>query len=172
MRSFLLILSTAIITAVVTFFLYTPVSLLIFKITEPSFGYPIKSETGRMIIRNDVLGNGGFGAKRRGGRTHSGVDIAAKLNTPVYASKSGIAFRGNVPTGYGKYILIYHPDGTQTLYSHLFNWAVNTGKQIHKGDLIGFVGKTGNAANKKILAHLHFEIRSDGDPVDPTGAMR
>ena len=172
MRPFLLMLITALITAAVTVVLYTPVSLVIFKLTEPSFGYPVKNVAGRMTIRNDIFGDGDFGARRSGGRAHSGVDIAAEVNAPVYSSKSGIAFRGNVPTGYGKYVLIYHPDGTQTLYGHLSNWAVNTGKQVRKGDLIGFVGKTGNAANKNILPHLHFEIRSDGDPIDPVGEMR
>lgn len=172
MRSFLLILITALITAVATAFLYTPVSVLIFKVTEPSFGYPIKNGAGQMTIRNDVFGKGDYGAKRNGGRSHSGIDIAAEMNAPVYASRSGIVFRGNVPTGYGKYILLYHPDGTQTLYGHLSNWAVNTGKTVRKGELIGFVGKTGNAANKNMVPHLHFEIRSDGDPVDPIGSMR
>ncbi|MFH1190430.1 MAG: M23 family metallopeptidase [Candidatus Omnitrophota bacterium] len=172
MRSFLLALVTAMVTAAVTVILYTPVSVAIFKLTEPVFGYPVKGDIGKMTIRNDVLGDGDFGAKRSGGRTHSGIDISAAMNSPVYASKSGIVFRGNVPTGYGKYILIYHPDGTQTMYGHLSGWAVNTGKQVRKGDLIGFVGKTGNAKNKNILPHLHFEIRTDGDPVDPVGAMR
>jgi len=172
MKLFLPILITAIITAAATAFLYEPVSILIFKITEPSFKPPIKSASGHLTIRNDVLGDGDFGAKRNGGRAHSGVDISADIGTPVYASKSGIAFRGNVPTGYGRYILIYHPDGTQTVYGHLSNWAVNTGRKVRRGELVGFAGKTGNAANRNMRPHLHFEIRTDGDPVDPIGAIR
>ncbi|MCX5678184.1 MAG: M23 family metallopeptidase [Candidatus Omnitrophica bacterium] len=172
MKLFFSILITVIITAVATIFLYEPASVLIFKITEPSFGSPIKSPSGHLAIRHDVFGSGDFGAKRNGGRSHSGVDISAEVGTPVYASKSGIVFRGNIPTGYGKYVLLYHPDGTQTMYGHLSNWAVNTGKKVHKGELIGFVGKTGNAANKNIQPHLHFEIRADGDPVDPAEAIR
>ena len=171
-RSFLPIFITAVITAVATAVLYEPVSVAVYRITEPSFGYPIKSATGHLVIRNDALGDGGFGSKRSGGRTHSGIDIQAPVSTPVYASKSGIAFRGNAPTGYGKYILLYHPDGFQTMYGHLSNWAVNTGQKVHKGDLVGFVGKTGNSANKRIQPHLHFEIRTDGDPVEPSGKMR
>jgi len=172
MKLFLSILATAIITATATIFLYEPASVLIFKITEPSFGSPIKSASGHLTVRHDAFGNGDFGARRNGGRTHSGVDISAEVGTPVYASKSGIVFRGNVPTGYGKYVLIYQPDGIQTMYGHLSDWAVNTGKKVRKGDLIGFVGKTGNAANKKMQPHLHFEIRADGSPIDPAGAMR
>lgn len=172
MKLSLSILVAVIITAAATIFLYEPAALLIFKITEPSFGGPIKSASGRLTIRHDVLGNGEFGAKRNGGRSHSGVDISAEVGAPVYASKSGIAFRGNVPTGYGKYVLIYHPDGTQTMYGHLLKWAVNTGKKVRKGELIGFVGKTGNAANKNMQSHLHFEMRVDGNPIDPADAVQ
>lgn len=172
MKSFFLILVTIVLTAIATAFLYEPVSLYVFKIAEPSFASPIKNASGHLTIRNDVFGKGDFGARRNGGRSHSGVDISADVSTPVYAAKSGIAFRGNVPTGYGKYILIYHPDGTQTMYGHLSNWVVNTGKKVRRGELIGFVGKTGNASNKNMQPHLHFEVREDGDPVNPIDAMR
>lgn len=168
----MIIFITVIITAAVTSLLYEPISLAIYKMTEPSFGYPIKSTTGKLTIRNDAFGDGAFGSKRSGGRSHSGIDISASVETPVYASKSGLAFRGNVPTGYGKYILLYHPDGFQTMYGHLSSWAINTGQKVHKGDLVGFVGKTGNAANKNIQPHLHFEIRANGDPIDPHDRMR
>lgn len=172
MKPFFSILIAVIITAAAVIFLYEPAAVLIFRITEPSFGSPVKNASGRLAIRNDVFGKGSFGTKRNGGRSHTGVDISAKVGDPVYAAKSGIAFRGNVPTGYGKYILIHQPDGTQTMYGHLSNWAVNTGKKVRRGDLIGFVGKTGNASNKNMQPHLHFEIREDGKPVDPVDEMQ
>ncbi len=171
MKLFPPIIAAVIVTVIATVLLYDPVSIIFYKITEPSFSCPIKSAGGPLSIRSDAFGDGDFGSKRRGGRTHSGVDISAAVDTPVYAAKSGVVFRGNVPTGYGKYILIYHPDKTQSMYGHLSNWAVNTGKRVRRGELIGFVGKTGNAANKNMQPHLHFEVRADGDPVDPTDIM-
>ena len=123
-------------------------------------------------MRNDAVGEGDFGSKRRNGRSHSGIDIQAPVGTPVRASKSGLAFCLNVPTGYGRYILIYHPDGMLTLYGHLSEWAISPVQYVKRGDLIGYVGKTGNAASKSIEPHLHFEIRKNNVPQDPRNLMR
>jgi murein DD-endopeptidase MepM/ murein hydrolase activator NlpD len=160
------------LAATATAFIYRPTALVFFRLKEPYFKYPIKAEYGKLIIRSDALGEGEFGAKRRNGRTHSGIDIMAPIDTPVYASKSGIAFRGNVPNGYGQYIMIYHPDGTQTFYGHLSGWNVASTDMVHQGELIGFVGKTGNARSKSIQPHLHFEIRKRGEPQDPKALLR
>ena len=160
---------TIAITALITTLAYNPLSLAIYKIGEPYFRYPVK---GQIVIRNDSFGEGDFGTKRSGARSHTGIDILANVGTPVYAAKSGIAFCGNVPTGYGKYVMIYHPDGLQTMYGHLSEQGVYSGKRVRRGELIGLVGKTGNAANKYMEPHLHFEIRSRGEPVDPRRLMR
>jgi len=160
------------LAVIATIILYQPVSIAFFKLTEPCFACPVKGDLDKQTIRNDSLGEGGYGTKRRNGRMHSGVDILASVGTPVYASKSGLAFFGNVPTGYGKYVMIHHPDGTQTFYGHLSDWNGKATRKVHRGELIGFVGKTGNAASKLIQPHLHFEIRKDGEPVDPRGLMR
>jgi len=156
-------------TALVTAFAYNSVSLVMFKLSEPYFRYPVK---GQVVIRNDSLGDGDFGTKRRGGRSHAGIDMLAEVGTPVYAAKSGIATCGNVPTGYGKYVMILHPDGLQTMYGHLSEQSVYSGKKVRRGELIGRVGKTGNADNKFMQPHLHFEIRSRGSVIDPRGLMR
>jgi murein DD-endopeptidase MepM/ murein hydrolase activator NlpD len=146
---------------------------LIFQLTEPRFISPIAIEPGKsLVIRDDSCGNGEFGSKRNGGRTHAGIDIQAPIGTPVMASKSGLAFCLNVPTGYGKYVLIYHPDGMLTLYSHLYDWNIQSAKKVKRGDVIGFVGKTGNAKSKLMEPHLHFEIRKDNIPQDPKNLMR
>jgi murein DD-endopeptidase MepM/ murein hydrolase activator NlpD len=160
------------VTVSVTIFLYDPVSILLYKIREPYFRRPIITGSSRIVIRNDAHGSGEFGTKRRNGRSHSGIDISAAVGTPVYAAKSGIAFRGNVPTGYGKYVMIYHPDGYQTYYGHLSDWAIASVKHVKQGELIGYVGKTGNAAAKSMQPHLHFEIRKNGEPQDPRKLMR
>jgi len=157
---------------ILTALLYKPFGVFAYKIREPYFLSPIKMHESDIVIRNDSAGDGAYGAKRRGGRSHSGVDILAPLNTPVYAAKSGLAFRGYVPTGYGKYVMIYHPDGYQTFYAHLSEWACPPVKEIKRGELIGYVGKTGNASSKRVLPHLHFEIRKDGAPRDPGKLMK
>lgn len=166
---FIIIIFAAIIFTVI---LYEPASIAIFKITEPYYACPVKSESGKLVIRNDSRGDGDFGAKRRNGRMHSGIDIQAPIGTPVRASKSGLAFCGNVPTGYGKYVMIYHPDSSQTFYGHLMNWGISSPQKVRRGDVIGFVGKTGNAGGKQIQPHLHFEIRKDGEPQDPLRLMK
>ena len=160
------------LTALLVIFLYQPGYVAYYRITEPYFICPIKSDEKNITIRNDAGGDGDFGAKRRNGRFHSGIDIVAKIGTPVYAAKSGLAFCGNVPTGYGRYVMIYHPDGSQTFYGHLSNWCIPSAKKVHRGELIGIVGKTGNASNKYIEPHLHFEVRKDGEPQDPRTLMK
>jgi murein DD-endopeptidase MepM/ murein hydrolase activator NlpD len=173
MRSKSPALAVIVIAAVsVTAFLYKPVSVLIYSVKEPFFLRPIISGSSRIIVRNDARGSGEFGTKRRNGRSHSGIDILAPVGTPVYAAKSGIAFRGEVPTGYGKYIMIYHPDGYQTYYGHLSEWVASSTKHVRRGELIGYVGKTGNAASKSMQPHLHFEIRVNGEPQNPRRLMR
>ena len=168
-------LKLAIIVAAMVFVtvsLYEPVSILLYGIREPYFSRPIISGSSQIIVRNDAHGDGEFGTKRRNGRTHSGIDMLAPIGTPVYAAKSGIAFRGEVPTGYGKYIMIYHPDGYQTYYGHLSEWVAFSTKHVRRGELIGYVGKTGNAASKSMQPHLHFEIRFNGEPQDPRKLMK
>jgi len=168
-----LVLASALVAIVITAVLYNPVSGIIYKIREPCFKSPIRYESKSALnIRNDQVGDGDFGAKRRNGRSHSGIDILASVGTPVYASKSGIAFRGNVPTGYGKYVMIYHPDGYQTIYGHLSGWCVYSTQRVHRGEVIGLVGKTGNASGKAVEPHLHFEILKDGVPQNPKELMR
>jgi murein DD-endopeptidase MepM/ murein hydrolase activator NlpD len=172
MNHFKASLITAVITAALTVCLYGPVSVLAFRLTEPRFKCPITvNPSAGIAIRNDPWGDGEFGSKRGNGRTHAGIDIQAPVGTPVMASKSGLAFCLNVPTGYGKYILIYHPDGMTTLYSHLSEWNIKTARRVRRGDVIGFVGKTGNARSKLIEPHLHFEIRKDNEPQDPRKLM-
>ncbi len=171
-RDFIIVLATIVVTALATILVYKPALLLIYNIREPFFCRPIHNTSARMIVRNDVHGDGEFGSKRHNGRSHNGIDILAPVGTPVYAAKSGTAFKGEVPTGYGKYVMIYHPGGYQTYYGHLSDWTISAVKHVNRGDLIGYVGKTGNASSRSIQAHLHFEIRKNGEPQDPRRLMR
>ncbi len=134
---------------------------------ERGFLCPISYE-GPIVIRNDSLGEGAFGAKRRGGRAHKGVDLESPLGTPVMAVQKGVVVEvGKHPRGYGNYIELRHEDGFTTRYAHLLEVSVAEGDRVYRGMVIGKVGKTGNAKHSQIKAHVHFEIRKDGEPVDP-----
>jgi murein DD-endopeptidase MepM/ murein hydrolase activator NlpD len=127
---------------------------------------PIRA-TGEISIRNDVYGEGHFGAPRRGGRLHKGVDIRAPLRDEVIASKGGrvsVRFQRN---GMGKYIIITHSGRYSTLYGHLDECRAKDKERIKQGSVIGYVGKTGNANYATIRPHLHFEIRKDDKHLDP-----
>jgi murein DD-endopeptidase MepM/ murein hydrolase activator NlpD len=171
-RLFFIMMAVIVATAIITALSYAPISLLIYRIREPRFSRPVAIRSSSIVVRRDARGDGEYGSKRKAGRIHAGIDIVAAVNTPVYAAKSGIAFRGEVPTGYGKYIMIYHPDGYQTYYGHLSDWAARSTEYVRRGSLIGYVGKTGNASSGSIQPHLHFEIRKDGEPQDPRGLMK
>lgn len=133
---------------------------------DEDFISPIKYQ-GIIPIRNDDHGDGHFGAPRRGGRSHRGLDIYAPLFTRVRASKSGTAKVGFVKNGMGKYVIIRHPDGCATVYGHLSRVRIKNNQKVRQSAIIGYVGKTGNAKYKNIDPHLHFEIRKKGRCVDP-----
>ena len=134
---------------------------------EESVTCPI-SYDGSIIIRNDSFGEGYFGAKRRGGRIHKGIDLWAPAGTPVMAYRRGkVVETGNHPGGYGKYVEIAHKDGFVTIYAHLSEISVEEGEFVRCGQTIGKSGRTGNASHSKIEPHVHFEISKDGTPVNP-----
>ncbi len=145
--------------------LYKPTAVFIFHITEPKFICPIDYND-EMRLRKDGYGDGTFGAKRNNGRLHLGIDLQAPIGTPVKAAKSGKAY-AKKNSGMGKHVVIRHIDGTKTIYGHLSKTFVISGEPVKRGDIIGEVGKTGNAWNPTMLPHLHFEIRIGEDPVDP-----
>jgi murein DD-endopeptidase MepM/ murein hydrolase activator NlpD len=160
-KAIALILSAAALAAV----LYNPAAVLIFRIKEPKFICPIEYNN-ELRLRKDGYGDGAFGSKRNNGRLHLGIDLQAPVGTPVKAAKSGKAF-AKKNNGMGKYVVIQHIDGTKTRYGHLSKTFVVSGEPVKRGDIIGEVGKTGNAWNPTMLPHLHFEIRIGDDPVDP-----
>lgn len=141
----------------------------VYRIKEPHFAMPIRAEG--IPIRNDAYGDGGFGAKRKNGRIHKGLDLAAEINSPVYASKSGWARAYYIPGGYGNLVIINHPGKWQTRYGHLNKCVLKKLRWVRQGAIIGFVGKTGNANQKGIIPHLHFEIRYKNEPLDPAAFL-
>jgi murein DD-endopeptidase MepM/ murein hydrolase activator NlpD len=88
---------------------------------------------------------------------HPGIDIAAGLGAPIYASDTGvIVFAGWSTRGYGNLVIIDHGNGWQTAYAHLSQININCGGAIYQGQVLGLSGSTGNSTG----AHLHFEMRS------------
>lgn len=112
--------------------------------------------------------NSRFGMRRlggeRGARMHKGVDIAAPRGTTVYSAAEGEILRiGHQPEGYGNFIEMRHPNGMTTLYAHLSRIDVASGDRVLAGERIGLVGSTGYSTGP----HLHFEVRRNGDQVNP-----
>ena len=122
---------------------------------------------GEIPIRNDAYGDGRFLAPRRGKRKHKGLDICAPLKSEVRASKGGISRIKFQKAGMGKYVIIQHAGAYSTLYGHLHEYEVADGDRIRQGDVIGYVGKTGNARYNSMKPHLHFEIIKNGEHLDP-----
>lgn len=105
----------------------------------------------------------GYGS--RWGRFHKGIDFAASAGTPIYASAEGkVVYSGYNTGGYGNLVIIEHSNGAQTYYAHCSRLYVNVGDKVSQGQRIAGVGTTGDSTGN----HLHFEIRIDGSPVNPS----
>lgn len=103
------------------------------------------------------------GVKTQGIHGFNGVDIAASIGTPLFASAAGTVIQAKTTGwngGYGKYIVISHSNGTQTVYGHLSAVHVETGWHVAQGQFIGEVGSTGKSTG----SHVHFEIRGAKNP--------
>ena len=95
---------------------------------------------------------------------HSGIDIAKDLGDNVTAALDGRVIKAGYNNGgYGNLIVLQHDNNIQTYYAHLSEIYVDTGDVVNKGELIGAVGSTGYSTGP----HLHFELRVDGNPVNP-----
>ena len=103
------------------------------------------------------------GSHRGGSRHHKGVDIKAPPNTPVMTTADGRVKACRTERRYGKVIIIEHDRDHETLYAHLNAILVKPGQQVSQGELIGKVGRTGNATT----AHLHYEVIANGRHKNP-----
>jgi murein DD-endopeptidase MepM/ murein hydrolase activator NlpD len=121
----------------------------------------------RIVVRSDSMGEGLFASPRNGGRLHEGIDLLAALGSPVFAARSGIVVASTSSNGMGNYVVIKHPGHIITIYGHLADIYVRKNALLRQGELIGSVGKTGNANYRAIQPHLHFEVRKNGIPQDP-----
>ena len=101
--------------------------------------------------------------KTQGIHGFNGVDLADPVGTPVYAAAGGdviLAKYAGYNGGYGSYVVIKHPNGTQTLYAHLSEDDVTVGQHVAQGEHIGAVGNSGRSTGP----HLHFEVRGARNP--------
>ncbi len=99
----------------------------------------------------------------RWGRQHNGIDIGADTDTMIYAAADGIVTYAGEMSGYGNYIVIDHQNGYETAYAHCNAIFVSLNQHVKKGESIAHVGSTGNSTGP----HLHFEIKSNGEYLDP-----
>jgi murein DD-endopeptidase MepM/ murein hydrolase activator NlpD len=127
---------------------------------------PIKKGNGRFIWPVNGPISGSFG-EQRPGHLHAGIDIVAGMGTPIRAAGAGkVAIAGWV-SGYGNYTCINHGGGISTCYGHQSRLGTSVGASVKQGQVIGYVGNTGHSFG----AHLHFEVRVNGTPVQPLGYL-
>lgn len=95
----------------------------------------------------------------RWGTTHTGLDIANDIGTPIYAAADGTVIDSGPASGFGLWVRIQHDDGSMSTYGHINETLVSTGQRVNAGDQIATVGNRGQSTGP----HLHFEV------ADPTG---
>ena len=103
----------------------------------------------------------------RWGRMHQGIDIGVGTGTPIKAAASGTIIYCGWESGYGNLTVIDNGGNLATAYGHQSSIAVACGQQVSQGEVIGYVGCTGHCTGP----HLHFEVRINGEPVDPLGYL-
>jgi peptidoglycan LD-endopeptidase LytH len=129
--------------------------------TTAALAFPVKGRTAAAVKST-------FGVPRDGGRRdHHGIDIFAPRDTPVLAAADGIVTWVGVNNLGGNVVWVWDPArGQNHYYAHLSKQAVSTGQRVSAGDVVGFVGNTGNA--RSTPPHLHFGIYGRGEgPIDP-----
>lgn len=99
-----------------------------------------------------------------GSSYHQGLDIGASYGTPIYAAADGAVELAGEYGGYGNAVKLNNGGGLETLYGHMSSVAVSSGQVVTKGQVIGYVGSTGNSTGP----HLHFSVLVDGEQVDPS----
>jgi murein DD-endopeptidase MepM/ murein hydrolase activator NlpD len=107
----------------------------------------------------------GFGW--RWGRMHEGIDIAAPTGAPIVAAASGTVIYAGWMDGYGQLVVVDHGGGIATAYAHMSSIAAGGGQSVSQGQVVGYVGCTGHCFG----SHLHFEVRVNGQAVDPLGYL-
>jgi murein DD-endopeptidase MepM/ murein hydrolase activator NlpD len=105
-------------------------------------------------------------------KPHTGADMPAASGTLIYAVADGVVSAASARPSYGNCVQIDHgtaDDGSSyaTLYAHMSSFCVSAGQTVHKGDVIGYVGNTGDVRGANGGYHLHLELRINGTRTDP-----
>jgi murein DD-endopeptidase MepM/ murein hydrolase activator NlpD len=103
----------------------------------------------------------------RWGRMHEGIDIGVSYGTAIRAAASGTVIYCGWESGYGNLVVVDHGGSLATAYAHQSSIAVSCGQSVSQGQVVGYVGCTGHCFGP----HLHFEVRINGNPVDPLGYL-
>lgn len=113
-----------------------------------------------------------WGSARYGGRAHKGIDIFAPRNTPVHSTTEGVIVDKALRGLGGRIVSVLGPGGYRHYYAHLEDWGPQAvGDRVERGDVIGYVGNSGNAAVSP--THLHYGIYApSGEPIDPYPLLR
>ena len=126
--------------------------------SKAPFAKPVKNSfrfTSKFGFRRDP--------KTGGRRMHNGVDFAAGLGTPLYATADGVVTHAGWGSGYGRLVKIQHEFGIETRYAHMSKMRVKVGQRVSRGDHIGDMGASGRVTG----VHLHYEVRVGGKAVNP-----
>ena len=126
---------------------------------------PIRQGSGAMIWPINGPLTSPFGM--RWGRLHAGIDIGAPEGTPIRAADAGTVALAGPQGAYGLYTCVQHSGSLSTCYAHQSSISTSVGARVSKGQVIGAVGNTGRSFG----AHLHFEVRQGGAPVNPAGYL-
>ncbi len=127
----------------------------------PTFAFPIEESSTQQITAffDETIKD----STTKKAKVHTGIDIRAAIGTPIIATADGTVFLSREVGAWGNLIKIRHQDGYETWYAHLKGFNTNYGKSVKKGDVIGYVGMTGNSSGP----HLHFELKHHKQSLNP-----
>jgi murein DD-endopeptidase MepM/ murein hydrolase activator NlpD len=127
------------------------------SVASVPFGFPVNGyQTDSYGMRSNPFGGGS--------EFHQGIDLAVEYGSPVSSTGDGMVIWAAPYNAYGNLVVLYHSNGITTRYGHLSKISVETGQRIKRGDQIGYAGSTGRSTGP----HVHYEIRENDQPVDPT----
>jgi murein DD-endopeptidase MepM/ murein hydrolase activator NlpD len=137
--------------------------VLMVKVINSSSSSPTRTSGNHSY--SNLPANGTINSKFgwRNGRQHTGVDIGNSFNTPVRAIMKGIVTFAGRMSDYGLVVIIEHPNGWLTYYAHNAENLVRKGQYVRENYVVAKMGNSGNATG----VHVHFELRINGNPVDP-----
>lgn len=130
----------------------------------------VKRGSGSLIWPVNAPVTSGFGPRSGCGvcsSNHMGIDMGVPEGTPLRAADGGKVVLAGWTGGYGNYTCIQHTSSMSTCYAHQSRYATKVGASVRQGQVIGYSGNTGNSTGP----HLHFEVRINGNPVDPLGYL-